>query len=203
MESGVNLTFRIPVWLDRIVTWPLMCCRRRKYGYDFRRIYLGEGVWTIVDPDVYYRLGHHKWHLRGSNSKKFYAVRDVKTGPGRTKQLGLHREIMNQPKGLLVDHRNGNPLDNLKDNLRVATRAQNAQNRPKKQNTSSRFKGVSFHKRYKKWSATICYQGKNKLLGWFENEIDAARAYDAAARKYYGEFARVNLSAEHKPALKV
>jgi hypothetical protein len=178
-----------------------MLYRKHKYGWPFRKIDLGDDVYTIVDQDVYYRLGHHKWHLRGSNAKKFYAVRDVKTGPGRTKQLGLHREIMNEPKGLLVDHKNGNSLDNRIANLHSATWSENAQNRPKKQNTSSRFKGVSFHKQYKKWGATICYQGKNILLGWFVNEIDAAKAYDRAALKYYGEFAKVNFAAEPKPAL--
>jgi hypothetical protein len=179
-----------------------MMYRKLKYGYDFRRIYLGDDEWAIVEPADYYRLGHLKWHLKGSTAKKFYAVRDVKTGPGQTRQLGLHREIMNEPKGLLVDHKNNDSLDNRKANLRPATRSQNRQNVPKRKNTSSRFIGVSYSKEEKKWRARITYKGKRIHLGWFDNEIDAARAYDAAARKYYGEFAKVNFPAEQKPALK-
>lgn len=196
-----NLTIGIPVWLDRVCTWPLMFYRRRKYGYDFRRIYLGDDEWTLVEPADYYRLGHLKWHLKGSNRKKFYAVRDVKTGPGRTKMLSLHREIMNEPKGV-VDHKNGKSLDNRRANLRAATSAQNAQNRPKKQNTSSQFIGVCFHKRMRKWTVNISFKGRKRWLGTFDSEIDAAKAYDRAALKYYGEFAKVNFAAEPNPVLR-
>jgi hypothetical protein len=198
---NASYTFKVPSWLDRVCTCPLMVYRKLKYGYDFRRIYLGEGEWTIVEPADFYRFGHHKWHLRG-NRKKFYAIRDIKTGPGRTKPLSLHREIMNKPKGILVDHKNCDTLDNRRDNLRLATHSQNAQNVPKRKNTSSRFIGVCFNKRYKKWYAFIGYEGKKIWLGSFDNEIDAARAYDAAARKYYGEFARLNFPSEPKPALR-
>jgi hypothetical protein len=171
-----------------------MVYRKLKYGYDFRRIYLGDGEWTIVDVDIYYRLGNLKWYLKGNRGTKFYAVRSVKIGIGRTKMLSLHREIMNQPKGVLVDHKNNCSLDNRRANLRLATPSQNAQNAPKRKNTSSRFIGISFDKRRKKWRASISYKGKRIWLGYFDNEIDAALAYDAAARKYYGEFARLNFS---------
>ncbi|MGD0552829.1 MAG: HNH endonuclease [Sedimentisphaerales bacterium] len=181
----------IPNWLDRIFTWPLMLYRRRKYGYAYRRIYLGEGEWTTVEPADFYRLGHFKWHVEG-NGKRLYAVRDVKTGPGLTKLLSLHREIMNQPKGFLVDHKNCNPLDNRRANLRLATRSQNCRNVPKRKNTSSRFIGVSFHIIYKKWCAYIHHNRKKISLGYFDNEIDAAKARDIAAKKYHGEFARLN-----------
>jgi hypothetical protein len=168
-----------------------MAYRRWRYGYSFRRIYLGEGEWTIVDSADYYRLGNFKWHIKG-NGKKFYVVRSAKNGPGRTKLLGLHREITNAPKGLLVDHRNGNTLDNRKANLRLATASQNMQNVQKKKNTSSRFIGVSFIKSAGRWAAQIRAKGKDRWLGTFDFEIDAAHAYDEAAKKYYGEFARLN-----------
>jgi hypothetical protein len=188
-----KLTITIPVWLDMICVWPLMLYRRLKYGYDFRKIYLGDDEWTIVEPADYYRFGHLNWQLKASR-KQFYAVRFAKIGPYRSKLLNLHREIMNNPKGLLVDHRNCCTLDNRRANLRIATRSQNAQNVPKRENTSSRFIGVGLHKRDKKWYAFIGYEGKRIWLGYFDNEIDAARAYDRAALKYYGEHARINFS---------
>jgi len=198
----VSIQIKVPEWLDKICVWPAMWYRRRKYGYDFRRIYLGDEEWTIVDGDVYYRLGHLKWQIKGNRGRKFYAVRFAKIGPGRTKLLNLHRVITNAPKGLIVDHKNGCSLDNRRDNLRLATASQNCQNVPKrKKNTSSRFIGVSFDKEHRKWRAAISYQGKKIWLGYFDNEIDAACAYDAAARKYYGEFARLNFPNEPKPVL--
>ena len=91
--------------------------------------------------------------------------------------LSLHREIMNPPAGLLVDHKNGNPLDNRRANLRLATHSQNQCNKPKiSTKTSSRFIGVHFRKSSARWVATIRNQGKKTWLGSFKTEIDAAKA---------------------------
>jgi hypothetical protein len=190
-----SIQVNVPDWLDRILAWPVMRYRRRKYGYSFRRIYLGEGEWTIVDAEDYYRLGNLKWCISG-NRQNFYATRNVKAGPGRTKIVYLHREIMKPPKGLVVDHRNGDTLDNLRSNLRLATFSENMQNRRKRKNTSSRFIGVFIDKRCGRCVAQIIYQGRKITLGRFDNEMEAAKAYDEAAKRYRGEFARLNFPEE-------
>jgi hypothetical protein len=116
---------------------------------------------------------------------------------GRIKTMYLHREIMQAPKGLLVDHKNNDGLDNRRANLRLATHSQNGCNRPRKKNGSSRFKGVIFLKDRKRWSARLKKNGKHIFLGNFKNEIDAARVYDEAAKQYHGEFACLNFPKLH------
>jgi len=104
----------------------------------------------------------------------------------------LHRIIMNCPKEMVVDHINGDTLDNRKCNLRVCTNAQNIMNSFPHKNKSCEFKGVCFSKKYKKWQSQITFEKKNYFLGYFENKVDAAIVYNNAAIKYFGEFARLN-----------
>jgi hypothetical protein len=193
METGINISIKIPVWLDLFFVWPVMVYRRLKYGYDYRRIYLGEDEWTILDQQDYCRYREFKWFIKG-NGSKVYALRSFKIGPKKTKMAAMHREIMNAPKGKIVDHKNGDSLDNRRVNLRFATQSQNLANAIRdKSKATSRFTGVYLNKaREKKWHVGIRYQGKKVFLGRFDNEIDAAKAYDEAAKKYHGEFARLN-----------
>ena len=90
------------------------------------------------------------------------------------KTVYLHRFIMGTPKGMVTDHINGNTLDNRRKNLRVCTKSENNRNRAGDRNTSSKYKGVSFHKRSRLWHAYINLNGKRKSLGTHKTEKKAA-----------------------------
>ncbi len=188
---SAKLTITIHVCLDVLFIWPILLYRLLKYGYTYRRIYLGEGKWVILDQQDYYRLRIFKWIVYG-NGTNLYAIRHQLIEPNKTKTVYMHREIMNPPPDLVVDHRNCDGLDNRKQNLRFATHAQNTRNRRKKKNGSSQFLGVYFNKEKSTWDSQLMHNGKKIWVGRFDNEIDAAKAYDETARKYHGEFARLN-----------
>lgn len=106
----------------------------------------------------------------------------------------MHREIIIPPYPLVVDHINHNGLDNRKANLRPATKSQNTINKPykKKKGAHSKYRGVTWQKSINKWQAQIRAKGNPRVIGYFEDEIEAAKAYDAAAKKHHGEFAVLN-----------
>lgn len=171
--------------------------RRLRFGYAFRRIGLTRGKFAIVDPDDFYRLNLHKWSA-SPVGRKFYAVRTVNGSKGkRNRYLRMHREIAGTPKGLECDHINGDSLDNRRANLRSATRRQNCWNNSKRKPKSlSKYKGVSYSTRGKPWKAMITVNGKWTYLGSYDDEKEAARAYDKAARKHFGQYARPNFPNE-------
>lgn len=140
-----------------------------------------------VDDADYESLTKQKWYnFRG------YALR----WQGR-RIFYMHRVIMDVAwdNDLVVDHINGDKLDNRRSNLRMATRSQNAQNRPASYhpNKTSKYKGVGWITHMGKWRTRIQIEGKRQTIGFYENEDDAALAYNETARKLYGKNAYLNV----------
>lgn len=154
---------------------------------------LVNGGWTIIDADDFSKISRLVWFQH--NGYALYYIRDEN---GSRTQGRLHRLILSSPKGVLVDHINGNPLDNRKRNLRLCNDTGNARNANKRKDNTSGFKGVTFHKDTGKWQASIRANGNPKYLGLFDTKEEAAKIYDAACLEYHGEFAKNNQALSNK-----
>ncbi len=192
-ELLIRIIAHILVRLGKLAVAALLLYRRLRYGYPFRRIPMSGPKYAIVDPEDYERLKGYEWIVKKGKTS-FYARRYVPRGKGKKETIVyLHQEIIQVPKGMMIDHKNHNAMDNRKANLRPATCSQNLCNRKKRSGSKyTKYKGVSWHKYNRKWAARIGIDKKEIYLGNFDNEIDAAKAYDEAARKYHGEFACLN-----------
>jgi hypothetical protein len=190
----VIIRIDIPAWLERIGVWVALIYRRLRFGYPFRRIPLTKGKFAIVDPDDYARLAKYKWHATKGRFT-YYAQRKVWDAKHKREiTVRMHREVLDLPESLFVDHINHNGLDNRKANVRPAAHWQNVCNRPKSRSVRSRskYKGVTWHKAKAKWHARIRVKGRTISLGYFEDDSIAAAAYDEAAKKHHGRFAVLN-----------
>lgn len=179
--------------LLRLAVWALLLYRRIRYGYAFRLIRMTQPKYAKVDPSDYERLRKFEWLVKkGKNS--FYAQRRVPTGKrGKEKLVYMHQMVTKVPEGMVIDHINQDGMDNRSANLRAATYSQNSCNRKKRPGTTrSKYKGIYWKKKIRKWQASIQFNKKRIYLGRFLDEIEAAKAYDRAAKKYHGEFACLN-----------
>jgi len=150
-----------------------------------KHIKLTQGKFAIVDNTNFEWLNQWKWCAQKGIST-WYAIRRDKKG----KTIRMHRIILNTPEGMDTDHINSNGLDNRICNLRICSRSQHHRNRkPKK----GKYKGVNMGGRANKWQARITIKGKRMSLGYYKKKEDAARAYNIAAIKYFGNYARTNL----------
>lgn len=150
-------------------------------------ILLTKDRYAIVDDEDYDFLSQWKWHINTG-----YAARMSPLVNKKRSVILMHRIIMSASDDKHVDHINGNRLDNRRDNLRICTRSENMMNREKKCG-SSKYKGVHYNKRGKFWRAGITYNNKYYYLGSYVSEIDAAKAYNSAALKYFKQFSRPNI----------
>ena len=157
----------------------------------------GKEYTVIVDNEDYEELMKYKWYIL-KKTNTFYVQRHGKryeNGKYIREKILLHRQVLGATDSkIFIDHINHNGLDNRKENLRIANPTQNQHNqKPHKtyrgHSTSSKYKGVSWHKKLEKWQSQINIgNGKKKHLGYFHNEEDARDAYETKAKELQKEF---------------
>jgi hypothetical protein len=167
-----------------------------------KEIKLNRGFVALVDDEDYERVNQFKWHVVTYRGFR-YAVHTInypatKDNPKKTsKQILMHRFILDLKKGEICDHASGDGCDNRRSNTRKASYTENARNSKKcRGGTSSQFKGVCWATKSHKWWVVIEVDAKTVDLGYFNDEIEAAKTYNEAAKKYFGEFARLNIIPE-------
>lgn len=163
-----------------------------------KEVTLTQGKVALVDDEDYNRVNQYKWHSK-KNGRTYYALREYHLDGKRTSQF-MHTFIKGTEEE--IDHEDHNGCNNQKYNLRQVTHQQNLQNQQKSLTykgipPSSSFKGVSWDKHRQKWQAYIQVNHKKIQIGRFDNEFEAALAYDNAASNHYGEFAKLNLGGKN------
>lgn len=155
-----------------------------------KTIPLTKGYEAIVDDEDYEFLMQWKWTAVIDRSGRVYATRHARKHEGNSSSRRMHRVICATRDGMETDHKNGNTLDNRRDNLREATRIQNMRNRALHKNNTSGHKGVGWHSKIGKWQARISVNKRRINLGFFIEKEDAAAAYMSRAAIEFGEFNR-------------
>jgi DNA-dependent RNA polymerase auxiliary subunit epsilon len=159
-----------------------------------KKIKLSQRKYALVSDVDYERVSQFNWYAN-KGYKTYYAQRKQTISPNKEKTVSMHRFILSAPLGTFIDHKNRNGLDNRRMNLRFVSGSDNQKNKVVNyEGKSSKYKGVSFDKTRKKniWKTTIKLNRKSIWIGRFKDEKEAAQAYNIAALKYFGEFARPN-----------
>lgn len=168
-----------------------------------KKISLNKGFVTLIDDEDVGLVEGYKWFVKIMQNKWVYASAQAPMVDGKQQTILMHRLILGAKAGQVVDHINRNGLDNQRHNLRLCTNAQNSFNSTKKRkNTTSTYKGVyNAGVGLKPWRAIIGHSYKRKHLGCFSTELEAALAYDEAAKELFGAFARLNFP-DRSPSIK-
>jgi hypothetical protein len=167
-----------------------------------RSIPLSRGFVAVVSAADYPDLSRFKWYARFNEfTGSWYAVRYVRVN-GKRETIQMGREVLGLQPGdpRQADHENHDTLDNTRSNLRIASAKQNCQNRRRRSDNKSTYKGVSWNSKISKagrWRAQIWLNRTNVTIGHFADPVEAALAYDARARQEFGEFAYCNFPADH------
>lgn len=146
---------------------------------------------VLYDDDDHELICKHTWTLNFKSQNQKYVYTTFRTN-GIVQQLKMHHLICPISNNLVVDHIDGNGLNNRRDNLRLATQRQNICNKSIQRNNTTGYKGVHFHKKAKKYTVSFKINGRSLYGGIFVNIIEAAKRYNELAIKYYGEFAKLN-----------
>jgi hypothetical protein len=153
---------------------------------------LRANAWCIIDASDIPIVANRKWHVWKKPRQCAYAYSTIRKADGCNSVIQMHRIITAAHTNLNVDHRDGDGLNNRRSNLRVCTPSQNSQNRKTRKDSKSGVKGVFWDSRREKYLAYIFVLGARKHLGYFTEKSEAARAYETAARTYFGDFARAS-----------
>ncbi len=148
-------------------------------------INITKGKRVLVDDDDFKFLNQWHWYWHTG-----YAARRLNLGINKSKILLMHRALLSVPENKEVDHINGDRLDNRKANLRIVSHQENMQNMKKRVNSTSKFRGVSFHKGA--WDVQLWNNGKHIYIGRFKDEIQAAKIADSESIKLFGKLAKLN-----------
>jgi hypothetical protein len=180
---------------------PCECCRNYQArqepyrgiepppGPEVKYIPLGNRQYAIVDAADFDWLNRHTWHVMGGQSVLGYAYRYE-----HGKKIFMHREVMQTPAGLVADHKNHNPINNRRCNLRNCKPQENQRNRRRRTRNQSGYVGVYPHG--KKWLALVFSGGKVVYREVFDDKIEAAKARDRKAYEFFGPFAYLNFPEE-------
>lgn len=157
---------------------------------NFMIVKTAKGVEFKISPEDFERVSAFAWHVRNRG----YVARTSRDENWKRRQVHLHRFILGLDRDacVFVDHINGDPLDNRRENLRACSNSENQRNQGLNKRNTTGYKGVCLHKQSGKYRAQIRHQGVRRTIGHFHTPEEAAHAYNKSAISLHGEFAVLN-----------